>query len=85
MSTTQPGIIFRRRQPNNNSNNNYKNAVPVNLNAIQAKWREFPKNNKTPRTPNRSTKNPFGRLGELPGQPPPRRQTRKRRQTRRRR
>jgi hypothetical protein len=62
---------------NNNSNNNYKNAVPVNLNAIQVNWREFPADNKTPRTPDRRIKNPFGSLGFLPNQPPPRKHTRK--------
>jgi hypothetical protein len=89
----KPGVVLRRRQPsvpqfvnmamnvnnnsNNNSNNNYKNAVPVNVNAIQVNWREFPAHNKTPRTPNRPTKNPFGRVGFLPNEPPPRRHTRK--------
>ena len=79
----KPGVIFRRRgtTKNNNSNNNYNNVVSINLNTIKPNWRpEVPKGNEKFRTPNRPTKNPFGKLGFRPNEPPPRRQTRKHRQ-----
>lgn len=63
---------------NNNSNNNFNNAVSIPLNLFTPNWRpEVPKGNEKFRTPNRLTRNPFGKVGELPGQAPPRRQTRK--------
>jgi len=77
---------------NNNSNNNYGPVEAIPLNVFKpTPSREVPKALRGVTTPNRSTREPWGKPGFLPSNAPPRRgRTRrvrrnKKRQTRRRR
>ena len=73
---------------NNNSNNNYGPVEVIPLTVFKpTPSREAPKALRGLITPNRSTREPWGKPGFLPSNAPPRRRTRrnKKRQTRRRR
>jgi len=92
-TTPYVNVLTPINKINSNSNNNYSPAEVLSLNVFKpTPSREVPEALRAVTTPNRPTKQPWGKPGFLPSNAPPRRGTvsrktrrNKKRQTRRRR